>query len=415
MQFHKSIFNYLLTYYNDIAIDQLANNALGFDKTVLKFVVGAKKYGEKVEKHPLIYKIIFDLFFVIYPLIYIVYLFFLLFRSLVEKIRKKKCCFRASRLFLLTDTGIIRTGRRIQLYNDEDLWLLLPWTNNATISSERQISVFELVSWSALFRNFYACLVAFVVVIRRFGYKNTLYMLHAYKWFLYNDALHNIPINVELFMSNQKDRWSVLLDRLPHKSKTIVQHGTCYQKIEVNETLSPSYYYEPNDRIWILRLPYRLSTITLIYAFTEIEGRAMKNAEMKNNPLFRYIGYNLELTPIPDNRFSILIVGYYNYHHESEELILKSLQGINVDIYLKSHPLVDKKNYNSLKLKYKFSLVDDAFFPKVNLVFSYASTLALEYAALDIEVIYFNQIDFEKLLLLIENKTTALKQIKNLK
>lgn len=85
MQFHKSIFNYLLTYYNDIAIDQLANNALGFDKTVLKFVVGAKKYGEKVEKHPLIYKIIFDLFFVIYPLIYIVYLFFLLFRSLVEK------------------------------------------------------------------------------------------------------------------------------------------------------------------------------------------------------------------------------------------------------------------------------------------------------------------------------------------
>lgn len=413
MQFSKSIFDYLLTYYNDIAIDRLANNTLGFDKTVLKYVVGAKKYGDKVTKHPLIYKVVFDLFFVIYPLIYIGYLFFLLFRSWVEKAKKRKRCFQAERLFLLTDTRIIITGRRIRLYNDEDFWLLLPWTRNTAISSERQISVFELISWCALFRSFYACLVAFVLVIRRFGYRNTLYMFHAYKWFLYNEALQNIPINVELLMSNQKDRWSVLLDRLPHKSKTIVQHGTCYQKND--EMLSAPYYYEPNDNIWILKLPYRLSSITLVYAFTEIEGRAMKNAEMKNNPQFKYVGYNLEMAPIPDNRFSILIVGYYNYHHDSEERILNSLQGEDVDIYLKSHPLADKKNYNSLKSKYKFCLVDDAFFPKVNLVFSYASTLALEYAALGVEVIYFNQIDFEKLPLLIGNRIKVFKQTRSLK
>lgn len=51
-------------------------------------------------------------------------------------------------------------------------------------------------------------------------------MFTAYDFYLLYNVLANIDVDTEIVMSNQKDRWSMLLDYLPHSHKTIIQHGT---------------------------------------------------------------------------------------------------------------------------------------------------------------------------------------------
>ena len=94
---------------------------------------------------------------------------------------------------------------------------------------------------------------------------------------------------------------------------------------------------------------------------------------------------------------AILIIAYFDLFYEKERKLISLLQNRAVKIYLKNHPLFPASVYSDLKKEYDFILLDGPIFPKVDYVFSYSSTLALEYENLGAKVILYNNMDDETL------------------
>ena len=107
-------------------------------------------------------------------------------------------------------------------------------------------------------------------------------------------------------------------------------------------------------------------------------------------PLFRNVCiYLLQL--------NILIVGYSTLYIDKETELIKRFQGTGIRVYLKNHPTLQVSAYKEIQSFLDFVLLDGPIFPKVDVVFSYSSTLALEYDALGVEVILYDSLPEEVL------------------
>jgi hypothetical protein len=225
-------------------------------------------------------------------------------------------------------------------------------------------------------------------------------------------GLSSLNEDTEIYMSNQKDRWAFLIDKLPNKEKIIIQHGTNYLK-KLPDSYSPDCFrYDKENDLYVLIMPIKLSNISKIYAFTDNEARGMLLGEHKSVPEVEIIGYDIVLTQMERQCPQILIVGNYYVNAHIEKQIIEYLQSYNIDIFVKSHPSVSIDKYNDLKSKNNFHLVPNNICPKVDLVLSYSSTLALEYENCGISVVYYSDIIIDNAIL---NKEAIDKYLKILK
>jgi len=184
-----------------------------------------------------------------------------------------------------------------------------------------------------------------------------------------------------------------LIDKLPHRNKILVQHGT---EIILHNTfdIEANFLNKSQQGFWTLNPPYQYHTITEAYVFTKTEETALLLSILGCHPKFHYTGYGLKLTDLNLEKKSVLIVGYYYIFIEIERKILESLQDKGLVVFLKNHPTIPPSKYDSIKKEYDFELITDGTFPKVDLVISYDSTLALEYEALGVSVLYYDNINF---------------------
>ena len=89
--------------------------------------------------------------------------------------------------------------------------------------------------------------------------------------------------------------------------------------------------------------------------------------------------------------FNVLIISYSMVYLAQECKLIMELSKLDIGIYLKIHPTLDGSVFSPLRKQCSFEIVEGKFFPDVNAVISYSSTLAKEYEQMGKIVLYHTE------------------------
>jgi len=303
------------------------------------------------------------------------------------------------RAFLFASIALPRVTKNAGLtIKEDDVWLILPWMNYTNKECINVTSPFSLLSFNDAIKASWDSIIVVYYAYRKKGCKFVLPTLLSIRWFFFNLAIRKLPSDTELFFANHKDSFAVLFKYLPHSRKCLIQHGT--EIVLENPSHIGSDFYEYNEQynFWSNKLPVRYNDIAVLYCFTEKERVAMSSSVLNCSPEVRYVGYSLkQFNENIDGKKAILIVGYSTLYIDKETELIKRFQGTGIRVYLKNHPTLQVSAYKKIQSSLDFVLLDGPIFPKVDVVFSYSSTLALEYDALGVEVILYDSLPEEVL------------------
>ena len=347
---------------------------------------GKKIFGELWKK-----KIVKILFNITLPIILLVYDFFALILYITGTLFYKKKSVNNSRVFLSLSSGLINVSKRANICNEEDLWIYTPFKNKYANEEKNTLCTLSIINIWHVLTAWLQSIIVRIQVLSRFGYRYFFLSQKAFEWFLLDFSLRKIPEETALYFANQQDRESILIDKLPHKTKVLVQHGGKYALRKEH----PRLVYLDQFKIYVLKTSYKHSTFTRVYCFTELEKAAFSYS-FANKPEYVIIGYNFKTTFKPENK-SILLITEYGEFFEKEKKIIKELQGVPAELYVKGHPTQPQREYLKLKEKCNFVFLTGPNFPDVDLVLSYNSTLAHEYESIGTKVIYYDDIEIENI------------------
>ncbi|WP_445373505.1 hypothetical protein ACSLVK_12225 [Photorhabdus tasmaniensis] len=256
-------------------------------------------------------------------------------------------------------------------------WITLPWVQFRKLDNINYVSITKILTLSDYFKAYIlSAIVMFIFISKPLTRKWILQTYTASKWFCVRIALDKL--NGEFITTEHFDRWAVLMDRLCLNKKTnltLVQHGS------LKALLLPE---NANFKIYT-----RLHSVAELIAYDQIESEIFLNKIIRNRKgraiTLLHIGMQLNIVKIDNNKFSILFVGHP--HCEDTQIkIYCSLAELDIIAYYKEHPKAPASR-NVRKMGWLF-INDLKFFPDVDLVISYASTLAYEYENIGIKVLF---------------------------
>lgn len=271
------------------------------------------------------------------------------------------------------------------LYKDDlnsICFITMPWCRVSSVLPKKSVSIFSLLQprdylrWAKLIFATY-----FYFIINPFRLKWFLQSYSASRWYIVALALSKLK--GRFIISVHYDRWAVLIDAIckkNHNALTLVQHGS------LKGWLFSSYKE--------FTIPYRLSNVSEIYVYDDIEYDLFLNNVLACNffsPVIHYLPLTLELQPISAELFSILIIGHATCENEQLRLIELILSSVSrCVIYYKEHPKA--RASKSVSQSGVILIKEDNFFPDVNVVISYPSTLAWQYQEKNKQV-YFHDLN----------------------
>lgn len=310
-------------------------------------------------------------------------------------VHKKKCQVVGKRLFLSHDRKLYTISKRANLQCPGDVWYRLPWDYFSLPNDFRICNALDFVSICEVLKSSFQSILLHFRVIFSLGYDKYFLSFKAYEWCLTDFALRHVALDVELVFSCICDRMSILYDNLPHKNKTLIQHGTMHFVGNNGGSKYMTWNNELGFYVW--NSLYKSSPST-VYCYTPNDKIALSSSVIANSPNYIYITYGFKPTFKPSKK-SILIVGNIVVFERVERGLLEQLQDLDIDLYLKGHPVYSDSLYNEYRKKYRFHYIEglSSQFPDVDLVISYDSTLAFEYASIGTKVIYFERINIEKI------------------
>lgn len=308
-------------------------------------------------------------------------------------------------IFVCKERHLYLISKRIGLLSKEDVWFASPFDTFVLPYNAVEVTISDYTTILDVFRSFIQAIIIHLSTICLFGYKYYLLSLKAYNWCMMDLALRHISEDTNIYYCNICDRVAIMIDKLPHRNKIMVQHGTMH--FFSNTISNPFMTWQEDKGFWIWNSLYK-SSPQKVYCFTKDDEIALRRSVIANNPQFVYIGYGFQ-PAIKPNRYSVLIIGMYTLLKDFEEEVIKQLQGLDVDIYLKNHPSIANKKYDDLRNKYKFIFIEgvDSKLPDVNMVISYDSTLALEYASIGTRVLYYGHFEINDIRLIVSKEMEA--------
>jgi hypothetical protein len=191
----------------------------------------------------------------------------------------------------------------------------------------------------------------------------------------------------EIWFANHYDRWAILFSDFNCTKKVFIQHGL------LNKDTNP---------------PNLISKVNYGYLIHENQKKFIVDSVIKSDFNFETLKPSLILSEKGINdKFNVLIVGHATLHLENEYNLVRNLDKSKINLFLKPHPILTFESYIIWKDKHSYTLIEDpTFFPKVDLVISYESTLGLEYSQLGIDVIYYQEYSVQEIISIIHNKSS---------
>lgn len=392
--------NYSLKKQRDSYFETLRNDIIlkSYPKSLHKesfdqFGLGKKLFKEKWDN--LFFRIIIN---ILLPLmIFIKNLFDLIysFYKVISRRRKNKKVFIKKRLFLEHLRLLYNISKRAGLQQEDDVWLQMPSNKYKIPDNYKKITVYDLLNLKEVLLAYCQSLLIHIITVFRYGYKYYLLSLKSFEWCLIDFALRNVDSNIELYYSNVCDRNAILYDKLPHNNKCMIEHGTMFF---YHLTIKSPYYTWQEDKGYYIWNSLYKSSPSKVYCLSVNDKIALERSVIANSPEYIIIGYGFEPSYIP-KRKSLLIVGNYNLHYDDEVFIVKELQELEIDIFLKNHPTMNDSLYDKLKETSNIKFIEGGSleYPKVDVLISYDSTLAYEYESIGTKVLFYEDLDLSKI------------------
>lgn len=259
------------------------------------------------------------------------------------------------------------------------------------------VSYYRYLNLKDLFFLYFVSLVAYYKSILQYGIQVSVLAVEAYDFLLKYCSCSRFSVDSDYYFCNHMDRNAVLIDHLPQYNKHLIQHGTLIMRNLRPGLSRDDMVCNSEKTIWTYNVPYKYNSIKKVYCFSEKEYIALCMSILHNSPNYKVVGYSLKTTPIDDARKSVMIIGYFSNYADKEEQLISRLQKYEVKVFLKNHPCQARKWYDDMINKYEFEFIDGPYFPAVNYVISYESTLALEYESVGSTVFYYDEYTIDQI------------------
>lgn len=306
-------------------------------------------------------------------------------------VNRKVIHLKVNNYFLSTSIALSRVSKHANMLGNDYVWLERPFADTKEIDNKFKVRFYNLISLQELIACCLDSCIVSLYSLRKYGLKYIFDNKYSLDWFIYFYMTCKIPDGSNVCFCNQQDKWVPLLDSIDGCKKVFIQHGTEMIRYEANADKSTMKYLS-NLGCWVMDMPYKYKNVDLAYVFTHDEFLALNAAIFRCSPECCIIGYEMKLTNISTQKNSVLIVGYFREYGEYEKRVVDLLKNEELDIFIKNHPTVDVSVYSIYDDISNIHIINEPVFPKVDLVISYESTLALEYESYGIKVIYYNDI-----------------------
>ena len=385
--------NFVLTLRNDAVLNAYpkGQNIL-FDQ-----VAAGKKAFKKLWENP-VFRFLFS---IILPFVILFADLLLTFKYIFKFLIHKKKVLKTKRFFIGHDRRLYTLSEKFGLQKKGDVWIAF-LNEPFSISDDKETAViWDFVTLDEILKSYIQSIIIHVITPYSLGYKYLFLSYKSYEWFLLDFALRHIPTDSELVYSYICDRNAILIDNLPHPNKVLIQHGTMHFGNKTHEI--PYLEWHPEKGFYIWNSLYQ-SSPSKVYCFTETDKWALSNSVIHNKPEYICTGYGFKPAFKPKKK-SILIVANYYIFSKVEECLLKQLQDLDIEVYLKNHPSHSDSLYDEMKSKYRFNYIKglDTSLPNVDLLISYDSTLAYEYASIGTKVLYYGHFEISDIKNIVKN------------
>lgn len=374
---------------NEMAVDDFFLNVAKFRAHFKLRIPRVPVWSSYAERFPNLVTFFYVISILIWPLGLFLLFFTFEFALLISSfaVRNKKIVMAQAGMILGFSSRALEIVRDGSFDNLPRVCLTFPWVSSIELGHNYSSqSVYDLLD----FRDFFtalrlACASSLVLLSDRSLRPWVIQGYVAFKWFLVRLAVDKIEGTV--VTAEHYDRWAVLADRSVMRSKrntkkiknlVLIQHG-------VMSDLSAS----SGQVGMILDLPTRLESVDFLYCYNDREKLAfMKDVISPDclnikTSLFQ-MPFNVD--SLKDSRMpSVLFVGHSICESFHVSLLSKICEQCECDIYYKPHP---KTKMSSELYGFKWTVIgDEKFYPKVDLLISYPSTLVEEYRSIGIDAI----------------------------
>lgn len=287
------------------------------------------------------------------------------------------CSDRSARYVFLYSERAYQVAKLAKIDTEQCVFIKPHWVEVNMSKDDNVLNLLSIIGWWQLVIAGIKSVGAIYYIV--FSSKRHQVLLQSYdvfNCFLALATLHNIE--GQIYIAEHYDRWAVLSDVAigidSDKELAIIQHGRVI----------------PNKGEEHVELFYKLSSVSQVFLFEENSAEYFNKHILVSRDgtaptLFNHFSLHIELADIPkEDRPAILVVGHpvcERFHVE----LFSALASVPCLWFYKPHPTsVKSKNIQSVG----WSFIDDpSFFPKVDLVITYPSTLFFEYRAQGIKVL----------------------------
>ena len=291
--------------------------------------------------------------------------------------------------------------------------LIFPWVGvPEKVGNQLKISVFSLTSLSDLISAFKFAILATKILKKRRGFSFWILQTYtAFRWFLVRIVVDKFK--GEIVIGEHYDRWAVLTDRSIREQQRSLGRKSINLSLLQHGLVEPIY---SNESFVSKDLPAKLSRVTSLFVYNETQLEIFLNfflSGQASNKLFLDVNFfepTIQISPITKKRkLSILFVGHSMCENYQQELFEKLTKVTDFDCFYKPHPQARPLS-QSIKENDWFFIKDPLFFPAVDMLISYESTLVLEYKIHNVPAVIHKLNPDERL---IENDLTACLEMLN--
>lgn len=308
--------------------------------------------------------------------------------------------------------GLAFSARAVNLIRPSNIeyapntWVTFPWVASPSRLKDCQtLNIITLLSGKDLWKAFSLSIAAVYNMVADKDLRPWLLQSYtAFRWFATQLGLEKLE--GEFYIAEHYDRWAVLMDSVVYRKNSSIAHQCVLHLVQhgslsaLEDTLA-----EPG---LAFALKYKLKAVSSLYIYDAVSGEIFNKDILDASPSrpidIHYYSPGIELgDDIASRCFSILFVG-----HPICELthiaIYRKIQEKYPDVVFcyKPHPTA----LPSEKIKrQRWTVIEDSqYFPAVNLIISYPSTLVAEYSLHDIPaVIHAIDISVDQLGPVLEN------------
>ncbi len=285
-----------------------------------------------------------------------------------------------------SEFGLGFSSRALEVINKNSLgrepaaWIHLPWLNlKESNTQSKYYSLYSMLEFMDFFKAFtLSCQSVFDLWRTKTTSKSLLQGYTAYYWFLTRIALAKLK-QTNFLTSEHFDRWAVLIDFVVSRLRSntgnkselaIVQHG-----------LLGSLTAQSSTQIQTYKMKYKLRFVSSIYVYDNESAAVFKSSIIDSDlPItIHFFKPQISLHPIEKtSEATILFVGHPLCEDLQVYLFQELLKSTSLRAYYKPHPTCAP---HQTVLNQQWVLIDNPlFYPAVDLLVSYPSTLVTEYS-----------------------------------